>query len=98
MPFDRDRELRRIRRDLGTETGRNERSIRRTSTANQVGFDHDADSFFTDCDDCKSRVALHCANCRVKITGCNCTLADRVDEVTKQIRREQLGIWTPPNA
>jgi hypothetical protein len=97
VPVDRERERERIRREVHGRPGP-ETPIRRAAEANQIGFDHPADAYFVDCPECKSRVALHCVTCKVPITGCSCTLADKIDDEIARIRREQSGLWVPPNA
>jgi hypothetical protein len=32
---------------------------------------------FTNCPKCQHRIALHCPNCKIQITGCLCTEIDR---------------------
>jgi hypothetical protein len=37
---------------------------------------------FDDCPACRGRVGLHCAECKIQVTGCTCTEAARFDPLT----------------
>lgn len=46
---------------------------------------------FENCGACDQRVALHCDNCRIQVTGCLCTEIDRFGEneaIKRMIDRE----------
>lgn len=64
---------------------------------------------FTSCKACQSRVALHCFDCKIQITGCLCTEYSRFGqdegwkravarwgEVAARQRAEMAGLWVPP--
>ena len=44
------------------------------------------------CPVCNAMVILHCFNCKVQISGCQCTLAAKVIKENEERRRR---LWTP---
>jgi hypothetical protein len=41
--------------------------------------DKEPDPVFDDCPACRQRVGLHCATCKIQVTGCTCTDRARFD-------------------
>ncbi len=63
------------------------------------------------CPVCKNTVILHCPNCKVQVSGCQCLMEERVasgyyeiDATEQQVEREERlraqlasrGMWLPP--
>lgn len=61
-------------------------------------IDHRSSPVPADCPVCHTRIILHCDQCKIKVTGCSCELADKVkeaqDEATEE-RLKKMGFWTP---
>lgn len=91
-----EREKEQLRRQLarGRVPEEEEARIRPAPEQNQQ-FDHKAQIYMGACPSCSSRVAFHCGECNVKLTGCNCTLDTLLDTEIARARREQTGLWTP---
>lgn len=69
---------------------------------------HRAHQVFDNCQMCKQRVGLHCAECVIQVTGCLCTEYERfgndagwkraVDMFGEELARERArsaGLWVP---
>lgn len=64
----------------------------------QVVCGHQQKTTFTNCPLCTERVAIHCPDCGIQVTGCGCTLAEKVREAEDEARRERLktlGVVVP---
>lgn len=74
----------------------------------QCGPKNALEMVFDRCPKCKVKVGLHCAECRIQITGCLCTEVDRfgndeawlraVDRFGEELAKEhyrEAGLWVP---
>lgn len=103
MPLDRkpDNEgERQFLRDLqaSTDTGPIVEVGRRGVENQGREFDHSANAYFIDCEECGGRVAIHCGDCKVHITGCACSMADRVMDIKAENDKREAAsrkLWTP---